>query len=76
MSKNVKTRKSSLRIAIIGNPNSGKSTIFNKLTGTNQFTGNWSGSTVEKSIGIFIHNATQVEVIDLPGLYSLAAAKN
>ncbi|MFQ3307323.1 MAG: ferrous iron transport protein B [Candidatus Midichloriaceae bacterium] len=65
-----------LKIGFIGNPNSGKSTIFNELTGLNQKTGNWPGVTVEKKVGEFIHNdEIKVEVIDLPGLYSLGIAE-
>jgi ferrous iron transport protein B len=58
-------------LALIGNPNSGKSTLFNGLTGSRQKVGNWSGVTVEKKTGKFNHGETQFDVIDLPGTYSL-----
>src|SRR3990167_2500709 len=61
------------RIALIGNHNSGKSTLFNALTGSNQKVGNWPGVTVEKKIGRFIYQSTQLEVVDLPGTYNLSA---
>ena len=54
-------------IALIGNPNSGKTTIFNKLTKSNKVVGNFSGVTVDKSIG----NYKGYNIIDLPGIYSL-----
>ena len=66
-----------LSIATIGNPNSGKTTLFNALTGANQHVGNWSGVTVEKKTGYFTLNADcKVEVIDLPGIYNLDADGN
>ncbi|MCG6200908.1 Fe(2+) transporter permease subunit FeoB [Psychromonas antarctica] len=62
----------SLSIATIGNPNSGKTTLFNVLTGANQHVGNWSGVTVEKKTGYFtLSDKSEVQVIDLPGIYSL-----
>ena len=60
------------RFALVGNPNSGKTTLFNALTGSNQFIGNWPGVTVEKKSGHLIGHP-EVEILDLPGLYSLAA---
>ncbi len=60
-------------IALVGNPNSGKSTIFNALTGSNQHVGNWPGITVSRSEGTFRLNGAQVTVVDLPGTYSLSA---
>ncbi|HHU13530.1 MAG TPA: ferrous iron transport protein B [Clostridiaceae bacterium] len=60
-----------LRIALVGNPNSGKTTLFNELTGSNQFVGNWPGVTVEKKEGI-LKNHENATVIDLPGIYSLS----
>ncbi|MGE0622263.1 MAG: ferrous iron transport protein B [Pseudomonadales bacterium] len=59
------------RIALVGNPNSGKTTLFNDLTGTRQRVGNWPGVTVEKKTGTFRHGTSLVEVVDLPGTYSL-----
>lgn len=59
------------RIALAGNPNSGKTTLFNKLTGSNQFVGNWPGVTVEKKTGLICNNK-EIEIIDLPGVYSLS----
>ena len=59
------------KIALIGNPNSGKTTLFNNLTGAHQKVGNWSGVTVEKKTGSFSLEDVQAEVIDLPGIYSL-----
>lgn len=59
------------RIALAGNPNTGKSTLFNALTGLRQHTGNWTGKTVAKAEGIFTFNGAQYRVIDLPGTYSL-----
>ena len=62
----------SLHIAAIGNPNSGKTTLFNALTGSHQKVGNWSGVTVEKKTGQFkLKNKEIVNVIDLPGIYNL-----
>jgi len=61
-----------IRVALIGNPNVGKSVIFNSLTGLNQHTGNWPGKTVEKKEGYFKHHGIEFEVIDLPGVYSLS----
>ncbi len=58
-------------IALIGNPNVGKSTIFNALTGLNQHTGNWPGKTVESASGSFFYNNKKYTLIDLPGTYSL-----
>jgi ferrous iron transport protein B len=60
-----------ISLGIIGNPNSGKSTIFNQLTGLGQKTGNWSGVTVEKRVGEFKFKNHKIQLIDLPGLYSL-----
>ena len=59
-------------IALVGNPNSGKSTLFNGLTGSTQFVGNWPGVTVEKKGGKTRIDGEQVEVTDLPGIYSLS----
>ncbi len=60
-----------LRIALAGNPNSGKTTLFNKLTGSNQFVGNWPGVTVEKKEGRLTVDK-EVVLTDLPGIYSLS----
>jgi len=60
-------------IALAGNPNSGKSTIFNALTGARQHVGNWPGKTVEKKEGACRRNDVEIKVVDLPGTYSLAA---
>lgn len=57
-------------IALVGNPNTGKSTIFNTLTGMKQHTGNWSGKTVGNTVGIFEHESKKYKLIDLPGIYS------
>ncbi|MBF6057798.1 MULTISPECIES: Fe(2+) transporter permease subunit FeoB [Thiomicrorhabdus] len=59
------------QIALIGNPNSGKSTLFNRLTGSQQTTGNWPGVTVEQKSGYFDLNQESYHLIDLPGVYSL-----
>ena len=59
------------KVALIGNPNCGKTTIFNLLTGANQKVGNWPGVTVEKKIGFFKISGKEAELVDLPGIYSL-----
>ncbi|HJL85580.1 MAG TPA: FeoB small GTPase domain-containing protein, partial [SAR324 cluster bacterium] len=61
-------------IAIAGNPNSGKTTLFNALTGARQRVGNWPGVTVEKKTGNCIVEAQELELIDLPGIYSFSAS--
>ncbi|MBR9729288.1 Fe(2+) transporter permease subunit FeoB [Shewanella intestini] len=58
----------------VGNPNAGKSTLFNALTGSNQKVGNWSGVTVEKKTGQFTLNETEIDLTDLPGIYDLLPA--
>lgn len=60
-----------IRIALAGNPNCGKTTLFNALTGSNQFVGNWPGVTVEKKEGPYRNNK-EVTITDLPGIYSLS----
>ena len=67
------TRSRPIRVALAGNPNAGKSTVFNALTGAHQHVGNWPGKTVEKKEGFFTHRGLKVEVVDLPGTYSLSA---
>jgi len=61
------------KIALSGNPNSGKSTVFNAITGARQHIANYPGVTVEKKYGRLIHNGFEIEVVDLPGTYSLTA---
>jgi ferrous iron transport protein B len=60
-----------LTIGLIGNPNSGKTTLFNQLTGARQRVGNWAGVTVERKEGLFTTPQSQVKLVDLPGTYSL-----
>ncbi len=67
------TEKNETVIALLGQPNSGKSTVFNALTGLKQHVGNWPGKTVEKKEGSFEHAGKKYVVADLPGTYSLSA---
>ena len=60
-------------IALAGNPNVGKSTVFNALTGLRQHTGNWPGKTIVRAEGAFAHQGKRMKVVDLPGTYSLQA---
>ena len=63
-------------VALAGNPNSGKTTVFNALTGTHQRVGNWPGVTVERKTGHCHHEGRQIDLVDLPGTYSLAPIGN
>ncbi|MFZ9035158.1 MAG: Fe(2+) transporter permease subunit FeoB [Francisellaceae bacterium] len=62
-----------MKYAIVGNPNCGKTTVFNALTGMNQKVGNWSWVTVDKKTGRFTHKNQDIELVDLPGIYSLSS---
>ena len=61
-------------IGVVGNPNCGKTTLFNALTGTKQRVGNWPSVTVDRKSGEYSHGDKKIEVVDLPGIYSLSAA--
>ncbi len=61
-------------IGVVGNPNCGKTTLFNALTGAKQRVGNWPGVTVDRKIGSYKHGRYEIEVVDTPGIYSLSAA--
>jgi ferrous iron transport protein B len=65
--------KKEIVIALAGNPNAGKTTLFNQLTGARQKVGNWAGVTVEKKEGTLLHRGSKIRVVDLPGIYSLTA---
>ena len=67
------SKRKKLTIALAGNPNAGKTTIFNQLTGARQKVGNWSGVTVEKKEGTLTFDDYEITVVDLPGIYSLTA---
>mgnify|MGYP000675099655 FL=1 len=62
-----------VKVALAGNPNVGKSVVFNNLTGARQHVGNWPGVTVEKKEGLCTFEDAKIEVVDLPGIYSLTA---
>lgn len=62
-----------INIALAGNPNAGKTTLFNSLTGDNQHVGNWPGKTVQQKTGAFEYKDYTINVIDLPGVYSLSS---
>ena len=61
-----------MKLALVGNPNCGKTTLFNALTGSNQYVGNWPGVTVEKKEGRAQVDGKDVTIVDLPGIYSLS----
>ncbi len=65
--------KKTITVGVAGNPNGGKSVIFNALTGSRQHVGNWPGKTVERAEGVFHHQGWEIRLVDLPGTYSLAA---
>ena len=67
--KNILDR--SKTILLVGNPNVGKSTVFNALTGLRQHTGNWPGKTVSNTMGYYKYNNCDYKIYDLPGIYSL-----
>ena len=60
-------------VALAGNPNSGKTTLFNELTGSRQHVGNYPGVTVEKKEGTYVRDGFRLHIVDLPGTYSLTA---
>jgi ferrous iron transport protein B len=62
-----------ITVALAGQPNVGKSTVFNMLTGLSQHVGNWPGKTIEQKTGTYQHNGTTIRLVDLPGTYSLTA---
>lgn len=64
------------KIGLVGNPNSGKTTLFNALTGANQRVGNWPGVTVERKEGRYQAHGQTVTVVDLPGVYSVDAEES
>lgn len=66
--------KADFTVGVVGNPNCGKTTLFNVLTGSKQHVGNWPGVTVEKKTGEYTHANKLIELVDLPGTYSLEAA--
>jgi len=66
-----RSRRARATFALVGNPNSGKSTLFNRLTGLRQKTANYPGVTVEKHIGTALLDGTPLDLIDLPGIFSL-----
>jgi ferrous iron transport protein B len=66
--------KTDFTVGVVGNPNCGKTTLFNALTGAKQHVGNWPGVTVEKKTGIYVFEHKTIELVDLPGTYSLEAA--
>ncbi len=65
---------SDFTIGVVGNPNCGKTTLFNALTGAKQRVGNWPGVTVDRKVGSYRHDGHRIEVVDTPGIYSLSAA--
>ena len=67
----IRTENVDFVVALAGNPNTGKSTVFNALTGLRQHTGNWPGKTVVRAEGAFAYNDQKYKLIDLPGTYSL-----
>ena len=66
-------QKQRLRIAVAGNPNCGKTTLFNELTGSRQMVGNWPGVTVDRKTGIYSFEGHDFELVDIPGIYALSA---
>jgi len=69
----IRTGRHDYLVALAGNPNTGKSTVFNALTGLRQHTGNWPGKTVARAEGMFAHGGKRFKLVDLPGTYSLQA---
>ena len=61
-----------LTFALVGNPNAGKTTLFNILTGSTAHVGNWPGVTVDKRVGTYKRGEQPIDVVDLPGIYSLS----
>ena len=66
-------QKQRLRIAVAGNPNCGKTTLFNELTGSRQMVGNWPGVTVDRKTGVYAFEGHDFELVDIPGIYALSA---
>ena len=63
-------------VCVVGNPNCGKTTLFNALTGSRQRVGNWPGVTVDKKTGFFSHEGKSIELVDLPGIYSITPSSS